>query len=128
MQTQHLVSPLTTIAAAPPFLDGLVHCVLSTPTCLQVVDLCSNQITRPGALAVAKAITKAKAGGAGAAPALELLALDENGISEAGIDQLKQLLKVCGCGALWVGAQSAGQLQPPAYALLAHSHYPAACG
>lgn len=62
--------------------------------CAQSVDLCCNQITRAGALAVARGLAKAKAGGAGGP--LELLALDENGISEAGIDQLKQLLKVCG--------------------------------
>lgn len=60
---------------------------------VQTVDLCCNQITRSGALAIARGLAKAKAGGAGAP--LELLALDENGISEAGIEQLQQLLKVC---------------------------------
>jgi large subunit ribosomal protein L31/Ran GTPase-activating protein 1 len=54
---------------------------------VQVLDLCCNQITRSGALAVARAIAKAKA-------PLELLALDENAISEGGIPQLKQVLKV----------------------------------
>jgi hypothetical protein len=58
---------------------------------VQVLDLCCNQITRSGALAVARAIGKAKAGGG--AP-LEVLALDENAISEDGIPQLKQVLKV----------------------------------
>jgi len=61
---------------------------------LQVLDLCCNQITRSGVLAVAKSLATAKAGGAGGP--LELLALDENGISEAGIEQLRQLLKVGG--------------------------------
>jgi large subunit ribosomal protein L31/Ran GTPase-activating protein 1 len=61
---------------------------------VQVVDLCGNQITRPGALAVVRGLAKAKAGGAGVP--LELLALDENGISEAGVEQLKQLMKVHG--------------------------------
>jgi hypothetical protein len=59
---------------------------------LQVLDLCCNQIKRLGALAVARSIAKARAGSS-AAP-FELLALDENGISEAGIEQLKQMLKV----------------------------------
>jgi hypothetical protein len=59
---------------------------------LQVLDLCCNQIKRSGALAVARSIAKARAGSS-AAP-FELLALDENGISEAGIEQLKQTLKV----------------------------------
>lgn len=64
---------------------------LATLPALQSVDLCCNQITRAGALAVARGLAKAKAGGAGGP--LELLALDENGISEAGIEQLKQLLQ-----------------------------------
>jgi hypothetical protein len=59
-----------------------------------VLDLCSNQITRPGAVAVTKALLQARAAAGAAAAPLELLALDENGISEGGITQIQQLLKV----------------------------------
>jgi large subunit ribosomal protein L31/Ran GTPase-activating protein 1 len=59
----------------------------------QTLDLCCNQIMRPGALAVARALAgMAKAGSS----KLTLLALDENAISEAGVEQLKALLTVSG--------------------------------
>ncbi|WIA30005.1 hypothetical protein OEZ86_000102 [Tetradesmus obliquus] len=57
---------------------------------LESLDLCCNQIMRPGALAVARALAAgAKAAGGSK---LALLALDENAISEAGVEQLKKLL------------------------------------
>jgi hypothetical protein len=60
----------------------------------QTLDLCCNQIMRPGALAVARALaSRAKAAGGSK---LQLLALDENAISEAGVEQLKSLLTVRG--------------------------------
>ncbi|KAK9822823.1 hypothetical protein WJX81_005289 [Elliptochloris bilobata] len=55
---------------------------------LQELDLCQNQIRRAGALAVAKAVAAAKG--------LRLLALDENEISDAGVDHLKAVLKAAG--------------------------------
>jgi hypothetical protein len=72
----------------------IMLCCLAAPGLLpQTLDLCCNQIMRPGALAVARAL-------AGAAKAcgskLQLLALDENAISEAGVEQLKVLLTVSG--------------------------------
>jgi hypothetical protein len=70
---QHFVTPAFTYLAAP-----------------QEVDLCANQLMRPGALAVARALTSR---GAGAAP-LALLGLDENAISETGVEALRRLLKV----------------------------------
>lgn len=45
------------------------------------VDLCGNQLRRVGAVAVAKAV-------AAACPGLSLLALDENMVSEAGLDEV----------------------------------------
>jgi hypothetical protein len=60
---------------------------------LQTLDLCCNQIMRPGTLAVARALAgRAKAGSS----KLALLALDENAISEAGVEQLRALLTVSG--------------------------------
>jgi hypothetical protein len=47
---------------------------------LRVIDLCGNQMKRVGAVAAAKA----SAGLAG----LELLSLDENTVSEAGLDEV----------------------------------------
>jgi len=52
------------------------------------VDLCTNQLQRGGALAVAKAVLHK--------PALKLLALDDNAISESGIEALKALLNSVG--------------------------------
>jgi phosphoribosylcarboxyaminoimidazole (NCAIR) mutase len=61
---------------------------------LQSLDLCCNQIMRPGALAVARVLAaRAKAAGGSK---LQLLALDENAISEAGVEQLRALLTVRG--------------------------------
>lgn len=70
---------------------------------LQVLDLSANQLMRPGVLAVARAL--AARGGS-----FELLSLDENAITEGGIDQLKGVLKVTlgcwyshlGCAGGWV--------------------------
>ncbi|KAF6260413.1 hypothetical protein COO60DRAFT_1625705 [Scenedesmus sp. NREL 46B-D3] len=57
---------------------------------LESLDLCANQIMRPGALAVARALaSRVKAAGGSK---LQLLALDENAISEAGVEQLRALL------------------------------------
>jgi large subunit ribosomal protein L31/Ran GTPase-activating protein 1 len=62
---------------------------------LQVLDLCSNQLMRPGVLAVARALAaRQKVNPVG----FDLLALDENAISEEGLDQLREVLKVCGAG------------------------------
>jgi Ran GTPase-activating protein 1 len=52
---------------------------------LRTVDLCQNQIRRGGACALAKACCSN--------PHLELLALDENEISEAGVEALKAIMK-----------------------------------
>jgi Ran GTPase-activating protein 1 len=49
-----------------------------------VLDLCCNQIKRAGALAAARAVADK--------PALQLLALDENEISEAGVDTMREVL------------------------------------
>lgn len=73
---------------------------------LQVLDVCANQITRPGALAVTKALVQARKGGSGGAQPLQLLALDENGISEEGVGQIQALLKVWaprGTAGWWCG-------------------------
>ena len=56
---------------------------------LEEVDACGNQLRRGGACALAKACARK--------PALRLLALDENEISEAGVDALKVWVRVKGC-------------------------------
>ena len=48
---------------------------------LESIDLCANQLRRGGACALAKACA--------GKPGLQLLALDENEISDAGVDALK---------------------------------------
>lgn len=70
----------------------LLPCCCCVRLPVQSLDLCCNQIMRPGALAVARALAAgAKAAGGSK---LALLALDENAISEAGVEQLKKLLTV----------------------------------
>eukprot|EP00775_Hariotina_reticulata_P012743 gene12743-12872_t len=64
--------------------------VLPSLPALQVLDLCSNQLMRLGVLAVAKALAaRQKSNPVG----FDLLALDENAISEEGIEQLGEVLK-----------------------------------
>jgi large subunit ribosomal protein L31/Ran GTPase-activating protein 1 len=53
---------------------------------LECLDACGNQLRRVGAAALAKACASK--------PRLELLALDENEISDAGIDALKVRTKL----------------------------------
>jgi large subunit ribosomal protein L31/Ran GTPase-activating protein 1 len=53
---------------------------------LEALDLCGNQLGRAGAVAVARALAASK-------PPLKLLALDENAISEQGVDLLKEVVK-----------------------------------
>jgi len=53
---------------------------------LRTIDLCLNQIHRVGALAVAKVVVET-------ANDLELLALDENEISDGGVEQLKKMME-----------------------------------
>jgi hypothetical protein len=48
---------------------------------LSTVDLCGNQLKRVGVVAIAKAV-------AAGCPSLSLLALDENMVSEAGLDEV----------------------------------------
>lgn len=60
---------------------------------LEQLDACGNQLKRGGACALAKACARK--------PGLALLALDENEISEAGLDALR------------VGAQAARDAAPP---------------
>lgn len=50
-------------------------------TALESLDACGNQLKRGGACALAKACARK--------PGLQLLALDENELSDAGIDALK---------------------------------------
>lgn len=59
------------------------------PGCLflQVLDLSANQLMRSGVLAVARALTSRSG-------PIELLSLDENAISENGVEQLREVLKV----------------------------------
>lgn len=65
---------------------------------LRVVDACGNQIKRVGAVSLAKAALSR--------PQLELLALDENMVSEAGLDEVRgwmdwggrRMLQVMGSG------------------------------
>ena len=52
---------------------------------LRFLDLCTNQIRRGGACAVAKAVA--------ALPLLETLELDDNEISEAGVEALREVLR-----------------------------------
>eukprot|EP00879_Flechtneria_rotunda_P025913 GHRR01027571.1.p1 GENE.GHRR01027571.1~~GHRR01027571.1.p1 ORF type:complete len:312 (+),score=129.10 GHRR01027571.1:242-1177(+) len=63
---------------------------LATLPALKVLELCANQIKRPGALAVARALAGRKEA---RITGFELLALDENAISQEGIEQLRQVLK-----------------------------------
>ena len=63
-------------AAPAPTLQALVGL-----TALQSLDACGNQLKRGGAAALAKACARK--------PGLQLLALDENELSDAGIDALK---------------------------------------
>lgn len=87
----------TTLPARPSHDTDTMRCAHVTASllpgmaALQTLDLCANQIMRPGALAVAHALAqRAKAG----ATSFELLALDENAISEEGVEQLRDVLKV----------------------------------
>ncbi len=50
-------------------------------TALESLDACGNQLKRGGACALAKACARK--------PGLQLLALDENELSEGGIEALK---------------------------------------
>lgn len=60
---------------------------------LRVVDACGNQIKRVGAVALAKAaLTR---------PQLELLALDENMVSEAGLDEVRAWSIAWGLAGSW---------------------------
>lgn len=49
---------------------------------LTTVDLCGNQARRVGVVAVTKAVSAA-------CPSLELLALDENCVSEGGLEEVR---------------------------------------
>jgi large subunit ribosomal protein L31/Ran GTPase-activating protein 1 len=60
---------------------------------LEHVDLCANQLQRPGAVGVARALAAARGRGGGGPLPLRCLALDENAISEAGVDQLRAIVK-----------------------------------
>ena len=73
---------------------------------LRELDVTANQLTRPGAVLVVKGIT-APTGGSSRA-GFELLGLDENGISEEGVGQIKELLKVRGEGMGWEKGTGAG--------------------
>lgn len=76
-----------TPAPAPPSHAATLTCPRPRPqgiaglAALEVLDACQNQLKRGGACALAKACADK--------PGLALLALDENEISEAGIDALK---------------------------------------
>lgn len=67
---------------------AIIARVLPSLPALQVLDLCANQIMRPGAVAVAKALVSQ------GRKEFQLLALDENAISDAGVEQITDLLKV----------------------------------
>lgn len=56
---------------------------------LQWLDLTQNQITRPGAVLVVRAL-------AGGCKQLQFLGLDDNGISENGVEQVTELMEVGG--------------------------------
>ena len=71
-------------AGAKALASGLAAC----PT-LTRLDASSNQLRRPGAVALARAV-------AGAAKGLELLALDENEISEEGVEEVAEILRGAG--------------------------------
>lgn len=61
---------------------------------LEHVDLCCNQLQRAGAVGVARTLAAGTgAAGGGKPPPLKCLALDENAISEAGVDQLKAVVR-----------------------------------
>lgn len=55
---------------------------------LRVIDLCGNMIKRAGCVAIAKAAVKL--------PCLEQLLLDENMISEEGLEEVKAIFKSAG--------------------------------
>jgi len=57
-------------------------------TALHTLDLCTNQIKRGGACAVAKAVADL--------PALGALELDDNEISENGLEALREILQAAG--------------------------------
>jgi Ran GTPase-activating protein 1 len=60
---------------------------------LRVLDACGNQVKRVGAVSLARAALSR--------PALEMLALDENFVSEAGLDEVRGLFEAAGkAGAL----------------------------
>ena len=71
-------------AGAKALASGLAAC----PT-LTRLDASSNQLRRPGAVALARAV-------AGAAKGLELLALDENEISVEGVVEVAEILRGAG--------------------------------
>ncbi len=56
-------------------------CAWMQASALRSIDLCGNQMKRVGAVAAAKA--------AASLARLELLALDENAVSEAGLDEVR---------------------------------------
>jgi hypothetical protein len=62
---------------------------------LREVDACTSQIGRKGAVALASAVARA--------PALTLLALDDNQISEEGVSSVEAVMR---------GADKAGALGP----------------
>lgn len=64
----------------PPFLPPLLQALVGLRA-LEQLDACGNQLKRGGACALAKACARK--------PGLALLALDENEISEAGLDALR---------------------------------------
>ncbi|KAJ9527605.1 hypothetical protein QJQ45_025877 [Haematococcus lacustris] len=55
------------------------------------IDLCGNQLKRVGAVAVAKAAANSCA-------SLTLLALDENTVSETGLDEVRDIMEAAGKG------------------------------
>ncbi|KAJ9527014.1 hypothetical protein QJQ45_025289 [Haematococcus lacustris] len=55
------------------------------------IDLCGNQLKRVGAVAVAKAAANSCAG-------LTLLALDENTVSDTGLDEVRDIMEAAGKG------------------------------
>ena len=71
-------------AGAKVLAAGLAAC----PS-LTTLDASSNQLRRPGAVALAKAVAKA-------AENLKLLALDENEISEEGVEEVEEILRGAG--------------------------------
>lgn len=72
-------------AGAKALAAGLAAC----PS-LSRLDASNCQLRRPGAVALAKAVV------AGAASGLELLALDENEISEEGVEEVMEVLRGAG--------------------------------